>query len=136
MHGLGGGSAGGVVRRGAALPGLLDEDSFYALLAEHGDRIVRYEDFAAGYSEGTGGPSIPPSLLAEVLLLQYCEGLSDERVMEAVRLQPGWKVALGLPIDHAARAHHPRQVQSPPSPPREGSAWRPSPRSRSPVGSA
>ena len=81
--------------------GLLAKDSFYALLAEHGDRLVRDEDFAACYSEGTGRPSIPPSLLAKVLLLQYREGLSDERAMEAVRLHLGWKVALGLPIDHA-----------------------------------
>jgi transposase len=81
--------------------GLLGEDSFYALLAEHGDRIVRDEDFASCYSEGTGRPSVAPSLLAKVLLLQHREGLSDERAMEAVRLHLGWKVALGLPIDHA-----------------------------------
>jgi transposase len=81
--------------------GLLDEGSFYALLAEHGDRIVSDQDFAECYSETTGRPSIPPSLLAKVLLLQYREGLSDERAMEAVRLHLGWKVALGLPIDHA-----------------------------------
>lgn len=80
--------------------GLLGEDSFYALLARHGGRIVRDADFAECYSEGTGRPSIPPSLLAKVLLLQYREGLSDERAMESVRLHLGWKVALGLPIDH------------------------------------
>lgn len=76
------------------------EDSFYALLARHGERIVRDQDFAECYSQGTGRPSIPPSLLAKVLLLQYREGLSDERAMESVRLHLGWKVALGLPIDH------------------------------------
>jgi transposase len=80
--------------------GLVGEGSFYALLAEHGDRIVRDADFADCYSDGTGRPSIPPSLLAKVLLLQYREGLSDERAMEAVRLHLGWKVALGLAIDH------------------------------------
>ncbi len=32
----------------------LPEGSFYALLAEHGDRIVRDEDFAACYSAGMG----------------------------------------------------------------------------------
>jgi transposase len=80
--------------------GLVGEDSFYTLLAEHGDRIVADADFADCYSQGTGRPSIPPSLLAKVLLLQYREGLSDERAMEAVRLHLGWKVALGLPIDH------------------------------------
>lgn len=80
--------------------GLLAEDSFYGLLARHGRRIVRDADFAECYSEGIGRPSIPPSLLARVLLLQYREDLSDERAMESVRLHLGWKVALGLPIDH------------------------------------
>jgi transposase len=79
---------------------LLPEDSIYALLAEHGDRIVRDEDFADCYSETTGRPSIPPSLLAKVLLLAYRDGLSDERAMDAVRFDLRWKVALDLPLDH------------------------------------
>jgi transposase len=79
---------------------LLPDDSIYALLAEHGDRIVRDEDFAECYSERQGRPSIPPSLLAKVLLLAYRDGLSDERAMEAVRFDLRWKVALDLPIDH------------------------------------
>ncbi len=64
---------------------LLPEESIYALLAEHGQRIVRDEDFAECYSERQGRPSIPPSLLAKMLLLAYRDGLSDERAMEAVR---------------------------------------------------
>jgi Transposase domain (DUF772) len=76
---------------------LLREDSIYALLAEHGDRIVRDEDFAECYSERQGRPAIPPSLLAKVLLLAYREGLSDERAMEALRFDLRWKVALDLP---------------------------------------
>jgi len=79
---------------------LLAEDSIYMLLAEHGDRIVRDEDFADCYSQRHGRPSIPPSVLAKVLLLAYREGLSDERAMDAVRFDLRWKVALGLPIDH------------------------------------
>jgi transposase len=79
---------------------LLPEGSIYALLAEHGDRIVRDEDFADCYSESTGRPSIPPSLLAKVLLLAYRDGLSDERAMDAVRFDLRWKVALDLPVDH------------------------------------
>ena len=43
---------------------------------------------------------MPPSLLAKVLLLAYRDGLSDERAMEAVRLDLRWKVALDLPVDH------------------------------------
>lgn len=85
--------------------GLVGEGSFYALLARHGERIVSDADFAACYSQSAGRPSIPPALLAKVLLLQYREKLSDERAMEALRLHLGWKVALGLPIDH--RGFHP-----------------------------
>src|SRR3954451_1779735 len=80
--------------------GLLPERSIYALLAEHGDRIVRDEDFAECYSASTGRPSIPPSLLARVLLLAYRDGLSDERALEALRFDLRWKVALDLPVDH------------------------------------
>jgi transposase len=79
---------------------LLREGSIYALLAEHGDRIVRDEDFAECCSERVGRPSIPPSLLAKVLLLAYRDGLSDERAMEAVRFDLRWKIVLDLPVDH------------------------------------
>src|SRR3954471_9673278 len=80
--------------------GLLPERSIYALLAEHGDRIVRDEDFAECYSASAGRPSIPPSLLAKGLLLAYRDGLSDLRAMEALRFDLRWKVALDRPFDH------------------------------------
>ena len=79
----------------------LPEGSFFALLAEHGHRIVRDEDFAECYSQRMGRPSIPPSLLAKVLLLQHRTGASDEQAMEAVAWDLRWKIALGLPVDHA-----------------------------------
>ena len=84
----------------AVVMGPLPEGSFYALLAVHGDRIVRDSDFAECYSSGMGRPSIPPSLLAKVLLLQYRTGVSDEQAMECVRWDLRWKVALDLPVDH------------------------------------
>ena len=80
-------------------------ESFYGLLAEHGHRIVRDEDFAECYSPGQGRPSIPPSILAKILLLAYRDGVSDERAMEQVRMHLGGKVALGLPLDHTG--YHP-----------------------------
>lgn len=79
---------------------VVPRDSFYSLLAEHGERIVRDEDFADCYSERRGRPSIPPSLLAKILLLAYRGGVSDRQAMEAVRFDLRWKVALGLPLDH------------------------------------
>src|SRR4051794_6967102 len=78
----------------------LPEGSFFALVAEHGHRIVRDEDFAACYSERMGRPSIPPSQLAKVLLLQYRTGASDEQAMECVAWDLRWKIALGLAVDH------------------------------------
>ena len=92
----------------SGLMGPLPEGSFFSLLAEHGDRIVRDEDFAECYSERMGRPSIPPSLLAKVLLLQYRCGLSDEQAMESVAWDLRWKVALGLPVDH--RGWHPTSL--------------------------
>jgi transposase len=79
---------------------VVPRDSFYGLLAEHGERIVSDQDFADCYSEGRGRPSIPPSRLAKILLLAYRCGLSDRQAMEAVRFDLRWKVALGLPFDH------------------------------------
>jgi Transposase DDE domain/Transposase domain (DUF772) len=78
----------------------LPEGSFYGLLAEHGDRLVRDEDFVDCYSSRMGRPSIPPSLLAKVLLLQHRTGVSDEQAMECVAWDLRWKVALGLAVDH------------------------------------
>jgi len=70
-------------------------DSFYGLLAEHGERIVGDGDFADCYAEGRGRPSIPPSTLAKILLLAYRCGLSDRQAMEAVRFDLRWKVRRG-----------------------------------------
>jgi transposase len=92
----------------AELSGPLPEGSFFALLAEHGDRIVRDEDFAACYSRRMGRPSIPPSQLAKVLLLQYRSGVSDEQAMECIAWDLRWKVALGLAVDH--RGWHPTSL--------------------------
>jgi hypothetical protein len=84
----------------AVMMGPLPEGSFFALLAEHGDRIVRDGDFAECYSSGMGRPSIPPSQLAKVMLLQHRTGASDEQAMECVAWDLRWKIALGLPVDH------------------------------------
>jgi len=92
----------------AEVAGPLPEGSFFALLAEHGDRIVRDEDFAACYSPAMGRPSIPPSQLARVLLLQYRTGASDEQAMDAIAWDLRWKVALGLAVDH--RGWHPTSL--------------------------
>jgi transposase len=90
------------------LVGPLPEGSFFALLAEHGSRIVRDEGFASCYSPRMGRPSIPPALLARVLLLQYRTGASDVEAMESIAWDLRWKVALGLAVDH--RGFHPTSL--------------------------
>lgn len=92
----------------AVLARPLPEGSFFALLAEHGDRIVRDEDFAECYSSRMGRPSIAPSQLARIMLLQHRTGLSDEAAMEAVKWDLRWKIALGLPVDH--EGYHPTSL--------------------------
>ena len=47
----------------------LREGSVFALLRDHGARLVRDADFAECYSADRGRPSIPRSLLAKLLLL-------------------------------------------------------------------
>jgi len=79
---------------------LVDPSSFYGLLAEHGERILRDEDFAPCYAERMGRPSVPPAQLARVLLLAYREGIGDEQAMERLRYDLRWKVAVGVPLDH------------------------------------
>jgi hypothetical protein len=53
------------------------------------------------YCPDNGRPSLPPSLLCGVLLLQFYEGVGDEEAVERVRFDLRWKVALGLPLDFA-----------------------------------
>jgi hypothetical protein len=92
----------------AVLARPLPEGSFFALLAEHGDRIVRDEDFVDCYSSSMGRPSIAPSQLAKVMLLQHRTGASDEQAMEAVAWDLRWKIALNLAVDH--RGWHPTSL--------------------------
>ena len=90
------------------------ENSIYALLAEHGERIVRDEDFVECASGRWGRASVASSLLAKVLVLAYRDGLSDCRAMEALRFDLRWKVALDLPLDHpGVSPDQPGQVPRP-----------------------
>jgi transposase len=65
-----------------------------------------YEDsrFAALFvHEGRAAES--PGNLAQVLVMQYAEGLSDRQVAEAVRARIDWKYALALPLEDEGFVH-------------------------------
>lgn len=79
---------------------LVDERSFYAKLARHGDEIVTDDDFAECYSRGRGRPSIPPSVLMRACLLALHDDTSDRETARRCRADLDWKFALHLPIDH------------------------------------
>jgi hypothetical protein len=44
---------------------------------------------------------VPVSVIASVLVLQTLQDLSDSEAMQALRCDLRWKVACGLPVDHA-----------------------------------
>ncbi len=60
----------------------LPESSVYGLLHRERDRLFPDEFFADLFS-GRGRRSVPPSVLATVMVLQRLEGLSDERLWSA-----------------------------------------------------
>ncbi len=74
-------------------------DSFYGFLATQRERLFRDEDFAALYCLDNGRPSVPPSLLATVLLLQAHDGVSDAEATARAAFDLRWKVALGIALD-------------------------------------
>ena len=70
--------------------------TFYGWLASQRGRLFRDEDFAGLYCPNNGRPSVPPSLLATALLLQWYEDVSDEEARDSAKYDDRWKVALGL----------------------------------------
>ncbi len=74
-------------------------DSFYGFLASRRDELFRDEDFAALYCSENGRPSVPPSLLAIVLVLQTFQRVSDEEAKQRADYDLRWKVALGIGVD-------------------------------------
>src|SRR4030066_2131336 len=74
-------------------------DSFYGFLAKQRGQLFRDEDFAQCYCPDNGRPSVAPSLLANALLLQTHDRVSDEEAKARADFDLRWKVALGIEID-------------------------------------
>jgi Transposase DDE domain/Transposase domain (DUF772) len=73
----------------------LRASSFHGQLAKAAPRLFRDEDFLAFYSETIGRPSVPPSQLALLLLLQQQAGCSDEEAVERSAFDLRWAAVLG-----------------------------------------
>ena len=79
--------------------GYVGEGTFYGFLARHRGELFCDEDFAEFYSPDQGRPSVPPSLLANALLLQTYDRVSDEEAKARADYDLRWKVALGVEVE-------------------------------------
>jgi transposase len=70
----------------------------YMLIRDHLGMIYDDQDFAALFPPD-GQPAEPPVHLALTLVMQFCEGLTDDQAADAVRSRIDWKYALALPLD-------------------------------------
>lgn len=73
--------------------------TLYGLLAREGSKLFPDARFAELYRQDWGRPSVPPSQLCILLLLQAHEGVSDEEAIERTAFDLRWKVALGLELE-------------------------------------
>ena len=78
---------------------LVTSESFYARMGAFWSQVSRDEDLEGMYAEKQGKPSIPPSLMCAVLILQYFDNVSDREAADRVRYDLRWKMALDLPLD-------------------------------------
>jgi hypothetical protein len=77
----------------AALP----EGSVYRFLARERGRLFPPELFTDLF-EPTGRRSVPPSILAVVMVLQRLEGLSDREAADRFAFDVRWRYAAGWPM--------------------------------------
>jgi hypothetical protein len=75
----------------------LDPKSFHAQLAAAAPRLFSDADFAAFYADRTGRPSVPPSQLALLTLLQHEAGCSDQEAVDRSAFDLRWAAVLGKP---------------------------------------
>jgi len=74
---------------------MLAENSIYALLHRERDRLFPDEMFADLFSV-KGRRSVPPSVVATVMVLQRLEGLSDREAAERYSFDARWRYAAGV----------------------------------------
>jgi len=77
----------------------LTKNSFYERLALHGHEIVADEDFARLYSDTSGRPSHPPSVMVRALLCATHDKTSDRESARRTRVDLDWRAAMGVDDD-------------------------------------
>jgi hypothetical protein len=81
----------------------LPERSIRAFLRHERDRLFPDEAFADLFDEHKGRRSVPPSVVATVVVLQRLEGLSDREAVERHCYENPWRYAAGVGAYDAQR---------------------------------
>ena len=82
------------------LPHRVSSGSFYGRMAAVHDVLFQDDDLREMYCPDNGRPSLPPSMMSGVMLLQFYDDVSDEEAVERLQFDLRWKVALHLPLDY------------------------------------
>lgn len=79
---------------GNVFPLQLAKADFYGQLAKAAEKLFRDEDFAVFYCADNGRPSVPPSQLALMLVMQAKAGMSDAEAIESSAYDLRWCAVL------------------------------------------
>jgi hypothetical protein len=89
----------------AVCEGRVGGQSIWAVLYRDGDRLFGDELFADLFA-GVGRRSVPPRIVATVMVLQRLQGCSDREAVEAFSFDARWKYACGgLAFDYPSFSH-------------------------------
>jgi hypothetical protein len=89
----------------AVCQGRVGNQSIWAVLYREGDRLFADELFADLFAV-VGRRSVPPRIVATVMVLQRLQGLSDREAVEAFSFDARWKYACGgLAFDYPSFSH-------------------------------
>ncbi len=89
----------------AVCEGRVGKQSIWAVLYQQGDRLFADELFADLFAE-VGRRSVPPRIVATVMVLQRLQGCSDREAVAAFCFDARWKYACGgLPFDYPSFSH-------------------------------
>jgi Transposase DDE domain/Transposase domain (DUF772) len=89
----------------AVCEGRVGQQSIWAVLYHQGDRLFGDELFTDLFAE-VGRRSVPPRIVATVMVLQRLQGLSDREAVEAFSFDARWKYACGgLAFDYPSFSH-------------------------------
>jgi hypothetical protein len=76
-----------------AWPHRVPAESFYARMGVVNDGLFRDDDLAGLYCADNGRPSLPPSLLSGILLLQLYDDVSDGEAIDQLQFDLRWRTS-------------------------------------------